>query len=115
MSTTPVYLSRAFVEFGPFSVEEMKNFYSRGLLQEIDHIRPHGGEQWFHVMDWINSQPATETKPAAKKAAPAKKATPAAKKATSAATKAAPAPAKKATPAPAPIKKATAKTPKPKA
>jgi hypothetical protein len=83
MSTTPVYLSRAFVEFGPFSVEEMKNFYSRGLLQEIDHIRPHGGDQWFHLMDWINSQPATETQPAAKKAAPAAK-------------KAAPAPAKKA-------------------
>jgi hypothetical protein len=103
MNTNPVYLSRAFVEFGPFSVEEMKNFYSRGLLQEIDHIRPHGGEQWFHVMDWINSQPATETKPAAKKAAPAKKATPAAKKTAPAAKKVA-----------APAKKAATKTPKPK-
>jgi hypothetical protein len=39
MSTTPVYLSRSFVEFGPFAVEEMKDFYSRGLLKEIDHIR----------------------------------------------------------------------------
>jgi hypothetical protein len=100
MKTTPVYLSRAFVEFGPFSVEEMKNFYSRGLLQEIDHIRPHGGDQWFHVMDWVNSLPATETatpKPAAKKAAPAaKKTTPAAKKVA------------------APAKKAASKTPKPK-
>lgn len=101
MKTTPVYLSRSFVEFGPFSVDEMKNFYSRGLLQEIDHIRPHGGDQWFHVMDWINSQPATESapaKPATKKAAPtAKKAAPAAKKA-----------------AP-PAKKAATKAPKPKA
>lgn len=103
MKTTPVYLSRAFVEFGPFSVEEMKNFYSRGLLQEIDHIRPHGGDQWFHVMDWINSFPATETA-APKKAAPVKKAAPAAKKAAPAAKKAA-----------APAKKAATKTPKPKA
>ena len=105
MSTTPVYLSRAFVEFGPFSVEEMKNFYSRGLLQEIDHIRPEGSDHWLHLMDWVNSLPATETKPAAKKAAPVKKAAPAAKKTASAATKAAPAQAKKA----------AAKTPKPKA
>lgn len=99
MNTTPVYLSRAFVEFGPFSVEEMKNFYSRGLLQEIDHIRPEGSDHWLHLMDWVNSLPATETaapKPAAKKAAPAKKSAPAAKKA-----------------APAPAKKAATKKPKP--
>lgn len=101
MTTTPVYISRAFVEFGPFSVEEMKGFYSRGILQEIDHIRPDGSDQWFHLMDWVNSLPATEAnapKPAAKKTpSTTKKAAPAAKKAA------------------APAKKAAAKTPKPKA
>jgi hypothetical protein len=105
MKTTPVYLSRAFVEFGPFTVEEMKNFYSRGLLQEIDHIRPEGSDQWLHVMDWVNSIPATASPgtPAPKPKAPAKKAAPAAKKAAPAAKKAA-----------APAEKAASKTPKPK-
>jgi hypothetical protein len=97
MSTTPVYLSRSFVEFGPFAVEEMKDFYSRGLLKEIDHIRLEGTDEWLHVVDWVNSIPAVESaqpKPAAKSKPTAKKAAPAAKKA--AAPKKTAAPAKKA-------------------
>lgn len=85
MSTTSVYLSRSFVEFGPFSADEMKDFYSRGLLKEIDHIRLEGSDDWQHVVAWVNSIPATpaaESTPAAK--APAKKAAPAAKKAVAA-------------------------------
>jgi hypothetical protein len=95
-----VYLSRSFVEFGPFSTEEMTAFYSRGLLQEIDHIRPEGGDSWLPVVEWINSLPAPQAP--AKAAKPAKKAAPAAKKAA--------APKKTA----APVKKTASKPAKPK-
>lgn len=85
------YLSRAFVEFGPFSTEEMMSFQQRGLLKDTDYIRAEGTDVWTHVSDWqpvtAATSKVTPTKvraAAAKpKAAPAKKV--AAKKANKAA------------------------------
>lgn len=85
------YLSRSFVEFGPFSTEEMISFQQRGLLKDTDYIRAEGTEDWTHVSDWQGLPPVADKAPVAKvktapvKKAPAKKAAPkkvAAKKAT---------------------------------
>ncbi|MCW0220242.1 MAG: hypothetical protein OJI67_18090 [Prosthecobacter sp.] len=89
-----LYLSRAFVEFGPFPAAELLNFHSRGLLKESDYVRVEASDDWIHVNDWVAAQkpapvpaaapkatkvakPAAKApakKAAAKKAAPAKKA-----------------------------------------
>ena len=77
------YLSRAFVEFGPFSTEEMLSFQQRGLLKDTDYIRAEGTDAWTHVGDWQTVAPeapkitATKVKAVASKpkAAPAKKVT----------------------------------------
>lgn len=83
-----LYLSRAFVEFGPFPTEEMASFYQRGLLKDTDYVRTENTDDWLHVNDW-----AAALAPA-KKPAPAKKAA-----------KPAPAPAPEPAPAPAPAAK----------
>ena len=51
------YLSRAFVEFGPFSTEEMLSFQQRGLLKDTDYIRAEGTDTWIHVGDWQTVDP----------------------------------------------------------
>ncbi|MES2594196.1 MAG: GYF domain-containing protein [Verrucomicrobiota bacterium] len=81
-----LYLSRAFVEFGPFPTDEMTSFYQRGLLKDSDYVRTENTDNWLHVNEWADSLPVAETP-----AAPAAEA-PAAKKPV----------AKKAKPAPAP-------------
>jgi topoisomerase IA-like protein len=70
-----IYISRAFVEFGPFSDSELLNFLSRGILREGDHFRHHGLDDWLSLDEWQAST-APSKKPAAKaaKKAPAKKA-----------------------------------------
>lgn len=68
------YLSRAFVEFGPFAAEEMSSFQQRGLLKETDYIRAEGTEAWHHINDW---QPVTSAAPSAP--APSKTKSPAVK------------------------------------
>ncbi len=91
------YLSRSFVEFGPFSTEEMISFQQRGLLKDTDYIRAEGTEDWTHVSDWQGLPPVadkvTAKAPVAKvKTAPVKKV-----------------PAKKAAPKKVAVKKATVK------
>ncbi len=89
--STPVYISRNFVEFGPFKTDEILDFHSRGILGELDHVREEGQDDWVFISEWA----AKTSKPA--KAAPKAKAAPApAPAAKKAAVKAAPAPAKKA-------------------
>lgn len=87
-----LYLSRSFVEFGPFSLVELQGFYKRGILQDSDYVSASGGA-WVHVSEWAAALPAPA--PAPKEAAPAKKAAPKAKAAEPAPVAAA-APAKKA-------------------
>lgn len=77
-----VYLSRSFVEFGPFAKKEILDFQKRGLLTDSDYLRDGGSETWLHYQEWLTivpmPAPKLVKKPAARKAAPAK--APAAKK-----------------------------------
>jgi len=77
-----VYLSRSYVEFGPFAKKEILDFQKRGLLTETDYLRDEGSGSWVHYQEWLTvvpmSAPKLVKKPAAEKA-PAAKA-PAAKK-----------------------------------
>jgi hypothetical protein len=86
--STAIYISRNFVEFGPFKPQEVADFHHRGILGELDHVREDGTDDWLYIAQWISAFEAPKAKvtpPAAKKAAakkaPAKKA--AAKKAKS--------------------------------
>ncbi|MDB6073396.1 MAG: hypothetical protein JWO89_1036 [Verrucomicrobiaceae bacterium] len=88
--STPVYISRNFVEFGPFNTDEILDFHSRGILGELDHVREEGQDDWVFISEWA----AKTNNPAPKaKAAPASVPVPAKKAAIKVA---APAPAKKA-------------------
>lgn len=65
-----VYLSRAFVEFGPFSKKEILDFQKRGLLKDTDYLRDEGTDTWLHCQEWISIIPMPAPKllkrPAAK-------------------------------------------------
>ena len=71
-----LYISRLFVEFGPFEANEIQSFIQRGLLSETDYLRVQGEEDWMHISDWtppFTYQPTQKTavkKPAPKKAVP---------------------------------------------
>ena len=92
--STPVYISRNFVEFGPFKPAEILDFHSRGILGELDHVREESQDDWVFISEWVakakpSPTPASPKPAVAKpKAAPAAATPPAAKKA---AVKAAPA------------------------
>lgn len=63
------FLSRSFVEFGPFPTAELLSFSARGLLQDSDYVRGATSEDWVHVNDWVGSnKPSEPPAPAAKKA-----------------------------------------------
>jgi len=87
-----LYLSRSFIEFGPFTTAEMLSFSTRAILQDSDYVRLEGSEDWLPVNDWIASVPP----PPVAAPAPAPKAKKAAKKAVAKKAPAKKAPAKKA-------------------
>ena len=78
-----VYLSRSYVEFGPFAKKEILDFQKRGLLTATDYLRDEGSDSWVHYEEWLTvvpmPAPKLVKKPAAAEKAPAAKA-PAAKK-----------------------------------
>ena len=76
-----VYLSRAFVEFGPCAKKEILDFQKRGILTETDFLRDEGSDSWVHYQEWLTVVPMPAPKLVKKAAekAPAAKA-PAAKK-----------------------------------
>ena len=75
-----VYLSRAFVEFGPFTTEEIKDFNTRGVVRDIDHLRYHGEDDWIPAPAWLAAL-ETPSKPKVKVKATAKPKSPPAAKA----------------------------------
>lgn len=95
------YLSRAFVEFGPFPAAELLSFSQRGLLRETDYLRAEMSDTWVHLSEWLASTAVSPAPAAAEAPVPAKPK--AAKKA---------AKAKPVAEEPAPAKKSTAKKPK---
>jgi hypothetical protein len=77
-----VYLSRAFVEFGPFAKKEIIDFQKRGLLSDSDYLRDEGSDSWVHYQEWLTVVPMPAPKlvkkpavkePEAKAKAPATK------------------------------------------
>jgi hypothetical protein len=88
-----IYLSRSFVEFGPFSPAEMQDFYKRGVLKDTDYVSSDSNGAWLHVSEWAATLKAAETaKPSPKlPSAPAPTAAPATKAAKPVAAKKAPA------------------------
>jgi hypothetical protein len=66
------YLSRAFVEFGPFPSAELISFHQRGLLKDTDYVRSEASEEWLHVYDWVAKVPNAKDTAAPKAAAPKK-------------------------------------------
>ena len=95
-----LYISRTFVEFGPFPAAEILDFNKRGLLRDTDYVRYDGQDDWIYIQDWVatvaSKASAKATKAPAKSAAPAKA-------------------AKAKTPAKAPAKPAAKKAPAKKA
>ena len=69
------YLSRSFVDFGPFKKSEIDDFVKRGIVVPSDYIRLELTTDWMSVQDWlINPKPAAAKKPKAKTAVKKKKA-----------------------------------------
>ncbi len=87
-----LYISRLFVEFGPFEANEIQSFIQRGLLSETDYLRVQGEEDWINISDWTppcTYQPTQMT--------PIQKSAPQSTTAQSAAPRATPKPAAKKT------------------
>jgi hypothetical protein len=71
------YFSRNYVEFGPFTAEEIADFAKREILIETDYVRNLKSHHWDTVAQWLPAHSAEAPAPAkaAKKpAAPKKKA-----------------------------------------
>ena len=84
------YLSRFFVEFGPFPKKDILDLKKRGLLYSTDYLLAVGSDVWMQIDEWMSSMaaaPGKAAKAAAAAKTPAKAATkaPAAKKSKSAA------------------------------
>ena len=84
------YLSRFFVEFGPFPKKDILDLKKRGLLYSTDYLLAVGSDAWVQIDEWLSgltgapvkaAKAATAAKPPAKAAPKA----PAAKKSKSAA------------------------------
>lgn len=73
-----VYLSRSYVEFGPFAKKEILDFQKRGLLTATDYLRDEGSDNWVHYQEWLTVVPMPAPK-LVKKPAPAAEKAPAAK------------------------------------
>ncbi|MBK8095234.1 MAG: hypothetical protein IPK32_25500 [Verrucomicrobiaceae bacterium] len=69
---TLTHFSRAFVEFGPFTKEEVLDFHRRGMMKETDYLRDDGTKEWLHYEEWLTGSPTPTV--AAKKPRAAKKA-----------------------------------------
>ena len=69
MQSPSIYLSRAFVEFGPFTEEEVITFYQRGILHISDHVRTLAEPDWMAVSEWAASKGCTSKASASQKLA----------------------------------------------
>ena len=72
MQSPTIYLSRAFVEFGPFTEEEVITFFQRGILHISDHVRSSDQPDWMPVSEWATSKGCTPKSTALQKSARAK-------------------------------------------
>ena len=72
MQQPSIYLSRAFVEFGPFTEDEVVTFYQRGILHISDHVRLFDQPDWTPLSEWAATKGCMAKTPAAPKSAPPK-------------------------------------------
>ena len=72
MQSPSIYLSRAFVEFGPFTEEEVITFYQRGILHISDHVRTLAEPLWTPVAEWATAMGCSSKAAALQKNASAK-------------------------------------------
>ena len=72
MQSPNLYLSRAFVEFGPMTEEEVVIFYQRGILHISDHVRTAEHADWMPVTEWAVSKGCTPRASMPHKATPVK-------------------------------------------
>ena len=66
-----LFLSRNFVEFGPFTDVELSGFAGRGLLLESDYVKETGGHVWQPCNEWLASL-SNSSAPASSPNTPAK-------------------------------------------
>lgn len=66
------YISRSFVDFGPFKKSEVEDFVKRGILVPEDYIRLELTTDWMSIADWM-TQPVPAPAPKAKTKTAAKK------------------------------------------
>ncbi|HEX2747555.1 MAG TPA: hypothetical protein VHM91_06130 [Verrucomicrobiales bacterium] len=71
-TTAEILLSRNFVEFGPFTRDELSVFATRGILLDGDFVKENGGEAWLPCTEWVAALTAPKAAEPPKKA-PAKK------------------------------------------
>lgn len=57
MKNNSLYISRNYVEFGPFSATEVAGFHSRGIVGSHDYVRSTSHEQWVPVPVWLSDTP----------------------------------------------------------
>lgn len=68
------YISRSFVDFGPFKKTEVEDFIKRGILVPDDYIRLELTTDWMSIADWVKApEPAPAAKAKAKTKTAAKK------------------------------------------
>lgn len=84
--STPLYqISRSYVEFGPFTAQEITGFHQRGVSRDSDYIRTLDHPDWMPLGYWMAEvlpkqlpiKPAVKSK--SKDTAPRKRATAAVK------------------------------------
>jgi len=72
--TDSLYLSRSFVDFGPFKPAEIEDFIKRGIVVPSDYVRQELTTDWMSISDWqISLTAPAPAKTKAKKAAAKKK------------------------------------------
>ena len=64
--STPIFISRNFVEFGPFLSTEILDFHGRGILGDLDHVREDGQDEWLFITEWVEKVKTPAPKAAAK-------------------------------------------------
>jgi len=76
--TDPIHISRNYVEFGTFKLEEVLDFKKRGIIKDSDYLRTESTHAWTPAGLWLSEfkAPAPKDKPAAKKAPVRKRSAP---------------------------------------
>jgi hypothetical protein len=73
------FISRNFVEIGPFYGQEIADFKKRGVFKDGDYMRSESAQNWETIAQWIAEGSPEKTTSKKKASSPAKKRAPASK------------------------------------